>query len=202
MTKSLKISGGFAALEGLLILVIIAIIGGTGWYVWHSKNQTNKSLTETTATSQSGVKAVAKPSAIDNKDTSANEYLNIVEWGVRLKLKPQISDVYYTINGSDASLGLKSLDNLRTKDGAKCPADKNSVVMISKYEPSDYQSFLQSSGYEDTAVRIGDYDYLTTVADPPVPLCVYSSDGSKVAGVSDKVQAEITAATSIEAMPQ
>jgi len=32
---------GFAAQEGLLILIIIAIIGGTGWYVLHSKNSAN-----------------------------------------------------------------------------------------------------------------------------------------------------------------
>lgn len=35
---------GFAVVEGLLILAIIALIAGTGWYVWNSKNQTDKTL--------------------------------------------------------------------------------------------------------------------------------------------------------------
>jgi predicted negative regulator of RcsB-dependent stress response len=35
---------GFSAVEGVLILVILALIGFVGWYVWHSKNNTDKSL--------------------------------------------------------------------------------------------------------------------------------------------------------------
>ena len=36
---------GFGAIEGLLVLVVIAIIGFTGWYVWHAKQTTDKNLT-------------------------------------------------------------------------------------------------------------------------------------------------------------
>jgi type II secretory pathway component PulJ len=36
---------GFSAIEALLILVIVAIIGGTGWYIWHSRSNTDKTLT-------------------------------------------------------------------------------------------------------------------------------------------------------------
>jgi type II secretory pathway component PulJ len=42
-----KQQSGFAVVESLLILVIVAIIGGTGWFVWHSKQQTDKTLSET-----------------------------------------------------------------------------------------------------------------------------------------------------------
>lgn len=35
---------GFTAVEGLLIFVVIAIIGGAGWYVWHSRQEADKSL--------------------------------------------------------------------------------------------------------------------------------------------------------------
>jgi uncharacterized protein (UPF0333 family) len=42
--KTINTQKGFAALESLLILIIIAIIGGTGYYVWHSKQQTDKTL--------------------------------------------------------------------------------------------------------------------------------------------------------------
>lgn len=61
---------GFAVLESLLILVIIAIIGGTGYYVWRSKNQTNKTLDNASSASQSSTtgsqsqkKATPQPSA-------------------------------------------------------------------------------------------------------------------------------------------
>jgi hypothetical protein len=39
---------GVSAVEGLLMLIIIAILGFTGWYVWHSNQQTNKIQAETT----------------------------------------------------------------------------------------------------------------------------------------------------------
>jgi hypothetical protein len=44
---------GFAVLESLLILVIIAIIGGIGWYAIHTKHQTDKILSQADKISQS-----------------------------------------------------------------------------------------------------------------------------------------------------
>ncbi|HEX5448265.1 MAG TPA: hypothetical protein VFW90_03660, partial [Candidatus Saccharimonadales bacterium] len=56
----MKTDQGFTVIEGLLILVIIAILGGTGWYVWHGKQQADKSLSS--AHNQSLVaNAVRKP---------------------------------------------------------------------------------------------------------------------------------------------
>src|SRR6266700_3794862 len=36
---------GFAIIEGLLILVIVGILGGTGWYVYNAHNKTTDSYT-------------------------------------------------------------------------------------------------------------------------------------------------------------
>ena len=49
---------GFSAIEGLLIIVIVAIVGFTGYYVWHSAQNANKlttvqSDTKTTVNSKS-----------------------------------------------------------------------------------------------------------------------------------------------------
>ena len=33
---------GFSAVEGVLIFVIIALVGGVGWYVWSNKDKTNE----------------------------------------------------------------------------------------------------------------------------------------------------------------
>lgn len=38
----MKSQKGFALLESLLIIVILAILGFTGWYVWHAKQNTDK----------------------------------------------------------------------------------------------------------------------------------------------------------------
>jgi hypothetical protein len=37
---------GFSAVAGLLIIFIVAIIGGTGWYVWNSNKKTNDTLSQ------------------------------------------------------------------------------------------------------------------------------------------------------------
>jgi hypothetical protein len=37
-------SQGFAAIETILILVVLGILGFTGWFVWHAKQNTDKSL--------------------------------------------------------------------------------------------------------------------------------------------------------------
>jgi type II secretory pathway pseudopilin PulG len=40
----MKNSKGFTIIEGLLIMVILGILGGTGWYVWSSHNKTTDTL--------------------------------------------------------------------------------------------------------------------------------------------------------------
>jgi type II secretory pathway pseudopilin PulG len=39
-----KNQSGFSVVEGLLILVIVGILCGTGWYVWNSNKKTNDIL--------------------------------------------------------------------------------------------------------------------------------------------------------------
>lgn len=45
-----KNSQGFSAVEALLILVVVGILGFTGWFVYHSKQAADKSLTTTNST--------------------------------------------------------------------------------------------------------------------------------------------------------
>jgi len=40
-----KKQSGFSAVEGLLILIILGLVSFTGWYVWHSKQSTDKTYT-------------------------------------------------------------------------------------------------------------------------------------------------------------
>jgi hypothetical protein len=58
-----KTQKGFAVVESLLIFVVIAIIVGTGYYVWHSKDQTDNSLAQANQASQSTSSAKIKKNA-------------------------------------------------------------------------------------------------------------------------------------------
>lgn len=55
---------GFSLVEGLLALVIVAIVGATGYYVWHSKQAADSTLTAATKTTQNT--AAAKSTANSN----------------------------------------------------------------------------------------------------------------------------------------
>jgi hypothetical protein len=53
MGKLLKNQGGFAALEAVLIVVIVGIIGFAGWFVLNAKDSTDKSLAGNNSTTPS-----------------------------------------------------------------------------------------------------------------------------------------------------
>lgn len=80
-----KTQNGFAIIESLLILIIIAIIGGTGYYVWHSKSQTDKTL-DNASNSNSVVSPAKSTNSVKTSSpaTPQTKYLTIVQWGVRI----------------------------------------------------------------------------------------------------------------------
>jgi Tfp pilus assembly protein PilE len=124
MKKLRNDQSGFSALEVILILVIVAVLGGVGYYVYSQRNM--KSNSETTNTSS----GVAKDSA--NTNTS-NGYLKITEMGVKLKLPSDQTDLYYfyglpSDGGEDkvASLSTRSLEKLSTE----CAAEKNWTARV------------------------------------------------------------------------
>jgi uncharacterized protein (UPF0333 family) len=80
-----KKQSGFALVEGLLIILILAIIGFGGYYVWHTQQQTNKTLDTAATTSQKAASATAP-------NTSSKKYLTTKEWSVRLPYAG--SDIY------------------------------------------------------------------------------------------------------------
>ena len=69
--KTFKNSDGFSVVHTLLILVIIGIIGFTGWYVWNASKEANKNLEVKNRTSTVNKTNVAKsePSKTSAKDT-------------------------------------------------------------------------------------------------------------------------------------
>jgi len=78
MGKPQKNQSGFAALEAVLILVIIGILGFTGWFVWQAKNNADKSLLPNNSTTPViKKKATTSPSkAQPNVQTSPTEFVD------------------------------------------------------------------------------------------------------------------------------
>jgi hypothetical protein len=65
-----KYQDGFSIVEGLLIVVMVAMLGGVGWYVWHANGQANKNLDSAVNSANNSADATKK--AQENK--KANIY--------------------------------------------------------------------------------------------------------------------------------
>lgn len=61
---------GFGVVEGLLILIIVGILGFTGWYVWHSKNNANENLNAAANTNLSTSSTKKKSTTTTGSNTS------------------------------------------------------------------------------------------------------------------------------------
>jgi type II secretory pathway pseudopilin PulG len=73
---------GLALLESLLILVIVALIGFIGWYVWNSNKKTNVSLNNANKSSNVApqIKAAKKSSGSNTSATTSEPMANWKEY--------------------------------------------------------------------------------------------------------------------------
>lgn len=120
---------GFAAAEAILIVVILAILGGTGYYVYNANKKTNDTLDSASNTSQSSASKATNRAA-------AQKYLTVKEWDVKFKLNAQNSDAYYSpVEGNDKSMYLRSkaIDDFAAQH-SECNTKINTV---SRLQPGD-----------------------------------------------------------------
>lgn len=77
---------GFTAIEGLLIFLAITIIGGTGFYIYQSNKQVDKSLQSANTDAKFAREKKDKTSqAVADKHTHG--YVVVKEWGVKVKVR-------------------------------------------------------------------------------------------------------------------
>ena len=188
--NSIRNARGFGTLETILILIGILAIAGTGFYVWHSKQLIDKNLTAVNSATVT-FKAHAVTSFADCQKTpgskilqtypeqcvtktgkaftdssqaTAQQFLVIKEWGVRMTLPAALQDAYYAFPSGQtyAFLGLKSLTAL----SPDCAPDKVSLGLIFRQTTAEYNTALadqQTNGKNidniSGDVHIGDYYY-------------------------------------------
>jgi Tfp pilus assembly protein PilV len=101
-----KSQNGFSAIEALLILIIVAIIGGTGWYVYNSNKNTNNIYNSANQSNQSAAKvAKAKPKT---QATSSTKYIKITELGIQIPLASNVADLAYSWDSTNSTAVLGS----------------------------------------------------------------------------------------------
>ncbi len=63
---------GYGAVEIILVIVIVAAIGFVGWFVYHTKQNSDKALDQATSTSQNAGPHFAKPDQSKAKKSSSS----------------------------------------------------------------------------------------------------------------------------------
>lgn len=120
---------GFGAVEALLIIVIVGIVGGTGYYVYRANNNS----TNTQDSAQTDANTAAPHKKTDAKPTV--QYETLTEWGVRAPVSGSLK-LQYTMSSDGKQANFTSAQLLAV-DSA-CTADFGGT--ISRYAPTDNAS--------------------------------------------------------------
>lgn len=112
---------GFGVVEVILILIIVGIIGFTGWRVYEANKEISQSPVENST--------IKKETQLnDTEDIARTRHLEVPEMGVKIKLTDDIKDAYYeTYSDKAVSLKTKSLDSY-----GDCKENQLSVVALIK----------------------------------------------------------------------
>jgi hypothetical protein len=164
---------GFAILEALLLLVVVGMITGTGWYAFHTKHQTDQILARSEKTSQ------ATPSA-SNNTVATQKYLTIKEWGVKVKLSSNDSGAYYKVSdqsptdsaGAPTQLTVYSTetDSLKGPAGTTCKGEYIAYLLRLPSDDSQWSDPL-TQGYYPNPIQIGSHKYAASSAKQYGPSC-------------------------------
>lgn len=72
MTSITKKQDGSGAIEIILIILVVVAIGFVGWFVYHTKQSSDKTLDQATSTSQNAGPRFAKPDQSKTKKSSSS----------------------------------------------------------------------------------------------------------------------------------
>jgi hypothetical protein len=141
---------GFALVEGLLILVIVAILAGTGWYVFRARNNSNGSLNNASAAGSSLAKPPAAPKKTVSTADATADWTAYSKSGTLFTLKypadwvtaknPEMCDGNLLLGANSQSVGT-------------CASGAGGQMSIS-YSAGDNRSYLElGKNYKDVTTK-------------------------------------------------
>ena len=159
----IKNQKGFGLVESLLTILILAVVGFGGYYVWHARHNKSTVNSYASCVSANGViqqsypekctkngKSYTNPSqntsntSANNSSQNAQRYLTIAEWVAKLPLSDGDSGAYYTYvpqaEGtlySYVSIFDKTIDAITNSQGQSCKDGGYPLFIIDRVKTSD-----------------------------------------------------------------
>jgi Tfp pilus assembly protein PilV len=159
---------GFTVVEAMLIVIIVGMLGGVGYYVWHSQQQVDKTYSQT---ANSSVEPKLKGSTSATSPGSSNAgYFVIKEWGIRAKNTYSITPEYKVQSNSGGTWAEVSSKELVAIDPTGCSLGSNVAGAIYQAKPTDHyyagqpgsrpvQEEVNTGVLKNRAVKVGNYYY-------------------------------------------
>jgi len=123
----------FSAVEGLLILLIVVIVGATGAYVYTSNKNANKNL-KAASQDASGTPKFSSKKKTSTTPTSSQQYFTVKEWGVQAPYSGT-DTLTYTMS-SDNTLATVTSKQLATKDSGCSTFGAGQIKRLSGTDPA------------------------------------------------------------------
>ncbi len=175
----IKNNKGFAVVEMLLVLLVIGLIGGIGWYVYQRQQKDEPkqaaitNFDECVAAGNPVMESYPEQCAA-NGQTFANQeqktelakevnYFEVKELGVKFKLNDSLEGLKYKVsegsNREDAAMVYFSSDAL---DGTSCAVDSGISASYLIRKRKDQMEPNEFSAVSKTAKKIGENYYYFT----------------------------------------
>ncbi len=172
---------GIGAVEVLLVSLIVAILGGTGYYVYHANKTSNDTLNSAAKDASGNPKFSAKKSS----STSNQQYLTIKEWGVKIPLSTADAGAYYKLDSNtqqssadptNLTVYASEVDNLVGPTGTSCKGEYVAYLLRlptndSKWQPSKTEDDGNVSPLFGERTDIGNYRYAIATKKSYGPAC-------------------------------
>jgi Tfp pilus assembly protein PilE len=166
MKKLQKNQLGFGAIEALLVVVVVGLIGGIGYYTYRQHQKTTNASKDASL-QQTSEKTSAKASS--PKKSSQQSYLVITEWNVKARPNPDLA-LSYKIS---AQYPNRAVFDSAQLVAANATCGNGGGGSIGRLKPNDLvnppeitsytaEQFASDPQYEDGRayiVKVGDYYY-------------------------------------------
>jgi type II secretory pathway pseudopilin PulG len=176
MENMKKLQNGFSAVEALLIVIIVGMLGGVGWYVWNANNQANKNLDSASNVSSNTpvVKNKKQTPSTGNSSTAQKEYMTIKEWSVKIPVTDPDDKYSYEFDKNDPtsiSVFSQKADGIVGPKGVSCKGEYIAFVLRLEASSADWNDPDKASPLFGHKTTIGKYAYAVATKKQYGPEC-------------------------------